>query len=901
MDQNCFNAARAYVASGFKVVPAEPDRGWKPGSKDALALKQPAKRLVPPDLDDEGDPIRGSGGYHKASADPAQIKAWWRESPKSGVIIPCAPNGLVVFDVDPRNGGNEGWADLCRRHPALLACEVVAETPSGGTHWYFRADPALILPGKAAQGVDIKHNGYVVAPPSLHWQGGHYQWRAGKSLLDNDLLLTPIPDALLEELQTSKVPADDGLASDEDDVFGDVEGRGPIGYTQEQIADLLDCIPNDSLEAPVKTRDDWLKIGMALHHETDGADWALDLWDEWTSRHPSYDGRKIVEGRWISFGKAVAAGRKLVTLRHVIALAKDARKEESEETVSEVLGRLVSAQDEKELETICKVARETAVTETLQRQRMVDALRTAWKRITGAALPTAKAEKLLRYENPEMREIPDWLSGTYYVANRGDFHGAKDGVSLGPREFDMLHGKHVLTREEILQGITEPPHRPSSLAMTRYQIPVVHALGYLPSRNYRVPGLEISVSDKRVYSFNGMRYLNRFTDRNIVKPKPADEAWTTEEKAAVAAWRFILEANIPDDRERGIVISAMRYILKHRARLNWAICVQGAENCGKSLLFSTFWRAVIGGENHRIVDANQLFGEFNAFAYGSLVSTVEEIRVPNHSRFEAMEKIKPLITNGVVSIRAMRENPVDQLNTTTYFLLTNHRDALAITGDDTRYFVIFSPLSTKSAVQAFNRKHPQAFERCVKAIFNHGAAIVRWILDQTPHPDFHPDKRAPESDSRNEMASAGRAERDEILDGVLEDNDPFGEVGLMPSLLSVQALRSAMAAVVEANGGIQPDPPIRDDRWLVRALQSRGFNYLGSVKLAAPGDRQTGQDTRRQVRLWSRVWRSWSDVPAPLRLVLGASKAADLSPAARNVLEGRQEPAEDDFADAMDA
>lgn len=79
--------------------------------------------------------------------------------------------------------------------------------------------------------------------------------------------------------------------------------------------------------------DDWLKAGMALHHEwwaggasaADPADWDmawLDLWDEWSSTAPNYAGTEDLARRWDGFTRSLAAGQRGVTLRTLIAAAK---------------------------------------------------------------------------------------------------------------------------------------------------------------------------------------------------------------------------------------------------------------------------------------------------------------------------------------------------------------------------------------------------------------------------------------------------------------------------------------------------------------------------------------------------------------------------------------------------
>jgi len=115
-------------------------------------------------------PLQGTRGLLDATADADAVRFWWRPNNPPWNIGLRVPIGYVVLDIDPRNGGTvESLGQL----PATR----VAETGSGGWHYWFRWDgPAR---GKLAgiPGIDIKsRSGYLVAPPSVHPCGGRYRW-----------------------------------------------------------------------------------------------------------------------------------------------------------------------------------------------------------------------------------------------------------------------------------------------------------------------------------------------------------------------------------------------------------------------------------------------------------------------------------------------------------------------------------------------------------------------------------------------------------------------------------------------------------------------------------------------------------------------------------------------------
>jgi Bifunctional DNA primase/polymerase, N-terminal len=112
-------------------------------------------------------------GVDDASTDLRQVTAWWRRWPWANVGIRI-PAGLVVLDVDPRNGGAVALAELTRVH-GPLSPTLTARTGGGGSHiWLAYAGSAR---GQLCRGVDVKtETGYVVAPPSVHLSGRRYEW-----------------------------------------------------------------------------------------------------------------------------------------------------------------------------------------------------------------------------------------------------------------------------------------------------------------------------------------------------------------------------------------------------------------------------------------------------------------------------------------------------------------------------------------------------------------------------------------------------------------------------------------------------------------------------------------------------------------------------------------------------
>lgn len=70
-------------------------------------------------------------------------------------------------------------------------------------------------------------------------------------------------------------------------------------------------------------RDDWIRVGMALHHETEGDDTGFDIWNDWSEYGSKYPGEEALREQWDSFTRRMGPGRKQITMASVIHMGKD--------------------------------------------------------------------------------------------------------------------------------------------------------------------------------------------------------------------------------------------------------------------------------------------------------------------------------------------------------------------------------------------------------------------------------------------------------------------------------------------------------------------------------------------------------------------------------------------------
>jgi len=110
-------------------------------------------------------------GYKDATTDLDLINAWWSAYPESNVGICVGPkNDLIVLDVDKQGHDGKLALQALEREYGGLPQTYTNETAGDGLHLFFKYPDALknvSIKAELAPGIDLKHNGYVVMPPSV--------------------------------------------------------------------------------------------------------------------------------------------------------------------------------------------------------------------------------------------------------------------------------------------------------------------------------------------------------------------------------------------------------------------------------------------------------------------------------------------------------------------------------------------------------------------------------------------------------------------------------------------------------------------------------------------------------------------------------------------------------------
>ena len=142
MENEFLNAALGYLKQGFHVFPL------KPKSKTPLT----------------------PNGFKNASNNTEVIKSWWAKHPSANIGIATGEiSDLIVIDVDGE------YPDTFPPIPKTVTVKT-----KKGYHLYLKYPKDQIINSRAkidGYDVDVRANGgYIVAPPSIHPDGGRYEF-----------------------------------------------------------------------------------------------------------------------------------------------------------------------------------------------------------------------------------------------------------------------------------------------------------------------------------------------------------------------------------------------------------------------------------------------------------------------------------------------------------------------------------------------------------------------------------------------------------------------------------------------------------------------------------------------------------------------------------------------------
>jgi hypothetical protein len=395
---------------------------------------------------------------------------------------------------------------------------------------------------------------------------------------------------------------------------------------------------------------------------------------------------------------------------------------------------------------------------------------------------------------PEARALKEWA----FLSGDNEFYHIPTGRIMGVNAFNLamapITGPVLIPTKD---GVTEKKYPPAKTLVEYLNGTIAHSTMYRPDLQ----------GDLHVMS-GGIPFINSYMGKSVPK---ADPEWQ-----AKPAWqlceRHILNILGPAG---AIIIQWMAHnVRRPGVKILWAPIIVGVQGDGKTTL-AKMLTAAMGTMNVGPVSPETMFSDFTGWAEGSCVKVLEEIRVHGNSRHDAMNKLKPLITNDSVEVVRKGKDGKQVKNVTNYLALTNYMDALALDEGDRRWGVFKTRFDDRAAMLAeFDKPYWDALHG---AIDQEPEVIRGWLLN-VPLDTF--DRVAGPEITAHKQAMIQSTRTPDQID--VEEAIALGWHGVTENLLATDCLNQAIMGATAQR--------LNTSR-MARALASAGWVALpGTVK-----------------------------------------------------------------------
>jgi hypothetical protein len=253
--------------------------------------------------------------------------------------------------------------------------------------------------------------------------------------------------------------------------------------------------------------------------------------------------------------------------------------------------------------------------------------------------------------------------------------------------------------------------------------------------------------------------INRWRDPAPALPESATDA-------DVRTWLNHVALVVPDERERGIVLDWLGWIIQNPGeKPNWALVIGStSEGIGKDMMVEPV-RVALGAGNVREIGPDDLVSGYTDFIANTRLLLVEEMQMSE--RKAMMNRLKPLVAAPPYTLRVnVKFEPQYEVpNIVASIFFTNMEAALSLSQQDRRYFVTWNHGEPRE---------PSYYEALANWYDGGGAALAaRWLLSRDVSA-FKAKGRAPDTAAKGAMRLAALPDLEATIhDGLVNREGPF--------------------------------------------------------------------------------------------------------------------------------
>ncbi|AGK59917.1 hypothetical protein HYPDE_41243 [Hyphomicrobium denitrificans 1NES1] len=406
---------------------------------------------------------------------------------------------------------------------------------------------------------------------------------------------------------------------------------GVNAFDTEKVQAALAFIPNGD-------RDEWLKVGMALHHETGGSEQAYDFWVQWSRTSPKFN-ETDQRAKWLSFNPENYDGQ-LMKLGTLFALAKEHGWKPPQRRELIIVPLEVSekvAFDESALEWGTKLCRE-------------------------------KAETKGDWDADELGELMQRMNADHSVVDIGG------KVLVTKAEANPLIGNQIVfmsteaARQKygaVVVGGTE--NRPIT-AFNKWE--------RWPGRRY-YEGVGMFPGSSVKPSIVQRNYLNLWGGLRIT-PRKGD--WSLVKQ------HMLMMCSGNEDHFNWLLDWNAQLIQEPQRKPGSAIVLRSAQKGTGKSMFAGFWQKIYGMQHvATVTNSDQIVGRFNAVIGQSVLVFLEEASWGG-SRASG-NALKERITGATTTLERKGLDPITQPNYARHWFNSNEDWIVPAGTDERRYFI----------------------------------------------------------------------------------------------------------------------------------------------------------------------------------------------------------------------
>lgn len=639
-------------------------------------------------------------------------------------------------------------------------------------HWLFKCDELGLSNANNGQWethIDIKRGNQLM----------HIKPGKTLNLVDKDSL-DIAPDELINALKGFGPPD----SCDFDDALDIAISEETCELSEQEIRGYLSVLPNDYCS----DHDNWMRVGMAVYHETKGSEEGYQLFDEFSKRCPDAYDEQHNRARWESFDSSGQVNK--ITFKSVIKWAggkkaiNGIRYDDIEHKIAEIV-------DTKDIEEVVQAIRELNG-DKLRTELLFKKVKNKIKEMTGESLTIPTIKKI---GMAGVIGTPSYVNDYVFLTSTGEYFHKETKAVMGPRSFDTKHSRET--------PISSEGERQSATMWTNDKIVCVENAMYVPKFG-------------EIFTHEDLDYVNTYRPCLLDRVKQGESDIVDRIKGHIAHL-------LPDEDEQQIVIDYLAFNVQYPGvKIPWSIVLQGVQGDGKSL-FAEMMQHVLGFNNVRIMNVQSLESSFTGWAEGQCMTFIEELKLDNYRKYEVLNNLKPYITNETIEVTKKGKDPRVVINTTNYFALTNFKDALPIDENDRRYCVLFSQWQQSEKLVEFMENNPGYYSELYNDMRLGAGELLDWLSNHKISEVFLAAKRAPLTKAKESMQLLSKSDDHLIVDDAIHE---FECSDINKNTLNITKLQK----LVSTEGNISDYEHFPKTTRLKNVLTDMGYHFIGVHK-----------------------------------------------------------------------